>query len=59
LVDLHKFLVPLLNVGSLLARVGIVVLGWRGVVLVVSAPFENLLEDGVGDLMRKPKVSIV
>lgn len=50
LVDLHELLVPVLDVGGLLARVGIVVLGWGGVVLVVLAPLENLAEDRLADL---------
>ena len=50
LVDLHELLVPLLNVGGLLAGVGIVVLGGSGVVLVLGAPLEYLLENVLGDL---------
>lgn len=50
LVDLHKLLVPVLDVGRLLSGVGVVVLGWRGVVLVVGAPLEHLAEDGLGYL---------
>ena len=50
LVDLHELLVPLLNVGGLLAGVGIVVLGGSGVVLVLRAPLEDLLEDVLGNL---------
>jgi len=45
LVDLHELLVPLLNVGCLLAGVGIIVGGSWGVILVVLAPFNDLLED--------------
>lgn len=50
LVDLHEFLVPFLDVGGLLAGIGVVVLGWGGVVLVLRAPLEHLLEDVLGDL---------
>jgi hypothetical protein len=50
LVDLHELLVPLINVGRLLTRVRVVVLGGWGVVLVVVAPLENLLHDGLIDL---------
>ena len=53
LVDLHELLVPVFDVGRLLARVGVVVLGRRGVVFVVLAPFEDLAEDGFGDLRLK------
>jgi len=50
LVHLHVLLVPLLNVGRLLARVGIVIGGRHGVVLVMLAPFHNLLEDSLVDV---------
>lgn len=50
LVDLHELLVPLLNVGGLLAGIGVVVLGWGGVVLVLGAPLEHLLKNVLGDL---------
>jgi hypothetical protein len=50
LIDLHELLIPVLDVGRLLARVGVVVLGWSGVVLVVFAPLEDLAEDGLADL---------
>lgn len=50
LVDLHKLLVPLLNVSGLLAGVRIVVsAGWR-VTLVVLAPLKDLGQDGLVDL---------
>ena len=45
LVHLHELLVPLLDVGCLLAGVGIVVGSGGWVVLVVLAPLDNLLED--------------
>ena len=59
LVDLHELLVPILNVGSLLAGVGVVILGRGGIALVVSAPLENLFEDGFGDLAEAVSVSRV
>jgi len=43
-------LVPVLDVGGLLAGVGVVLGGWWWVVLVVVAPVEDLPEDGLGDL---------
>ena len=50
LVDLHKLLIPLLNIGCLLAGVGVIIgWGWR-VVLVMFAPFNDLFEDGLIDL---------
>lgn len=57
LVDLHELLVPVLDVGSLLARVGIIVLGWGGVVLVVGAPLEDLAKDRLGDLQVKVSIT--
>lgn len=56
LVDLHELLVPLFDVGGLLAGVGIVVLGGRGIVLVLGAPLEDLLEHVLGDLEEKQSV---
>lgn len=50
LINLHELLVPFLDVGRLLAGVGVVVLGWLRVVLVVLTPFDNLLEDRFVDL---------
>lgn len=50
MVYLHELLVPLLDVGRLLAGVGVVVGGRGGVVLVVLAPFNDFLEDGFVDL---------
>lgn len=45
MVDLHELLVPLLNVCSLLAGIGLVVLGLRGIVAVVLAPLDDFAED--------------
>jgi hypothetical protein len=50
LIDLHELLVPLFNVGGLLAGVGIVILGGRRVVLVLRAPLKDLLENVLGNL---------
>jgi hypothetical protein len=50
LIDLHELLVPLLDIGSLLAGVGFIVLGLRRVVSVVVAPLDNLAEDSLVDL---------
>jgi hypothetical protein len=52
LVDLHELLVPLVDVGGLLSRVGVVVCGGGRVVLVVLAPFDDFLEDRFVDLLR-------
>jgi hypothetical protein len=45
LVDLHEFLIPLLNISSLLACVILLVLSGRGIISVVFAPFNNLAQD--------------
>jgi hypothetical protein len=50
LVDLHELLVPLLDVGGLLAGVGVLVLLWGRVLLVVVAPFEDFAQDSFRDL---------
>lgn len=50
LIDLHELLVPLLDVSSLLAAIGVIVLGSGGVVLVMLAPLNDLLEDLFIDL---------
>ena len=50
LVDLHELLVPLFDVGGLLASVGVLVLLWGRVLLVVVAPLENLAQDSFRDL---------
>jgi len=50
LVDLHKLLIPLVNVGSLLAGIRVVISrSWR-IGLVLFAPLDNLLENGFVDL---------
>jgi len=45
LVDLHELLVPLINVGGLFARVGVIIGRGCGVGLVMLAPLNDLLED--------------
>lgn len=50
LVHLHEFLIPLVDVGRLLARIRIVVSGSRRVPLMVSAPLNDLLQDRLVDL---------
>ena len=50
LVDLHEFLVPLIDIRSLLAGVGIVVVGRRRITLMVDTPLDNLVENGLVDL---------
>ena len=50
LVHLHEFLVPLVDVGRLFARIGIVVGCCWGVGFVVCAPFDHFLEDCFVDL---------
>lgn len=50
LVDLHELLVPLLDVGGLLASIGFIVLGLVGIVAVVLAPFDDLSKDSLVNL---------
>ena len=52
LVDLHELLVPLIDIGGLLARVGIVICGSCGLSFVMLAPLDNLAEDGLVDLQK-------
>jgi hypothetical protein len=50
LVHLHELLVPLVNVGRLLARVRVIILRGGRVLAVMLAPFNNFLHDGLVDL---------
>jgi hypothetical protein len=50
LVNLHEFLVPLVDVGRLLAGIRVIVLRGGRVVAVMFAPLENLLHDRLVDL---------
>ena len=50
LVDLHKLLVPLVNIGGLLAVVRVLVVSRRGVVAMVLTPLDDLAEYGLVDL---------
>jgi hypothetical protein len=51
LVNLHELLVPLVDVGGLLPVVGILGFGGSGIVAVVLAPLDDLLEHDFGDLV--------
>ena len=53
LVNLHELLVPLLNLGGLLAGVGLVILRLHGVVAVMLAPLDNLSKDSLVDLGQR------
>lgn len=50
LVDLHELLVPLLDIGRLLSRVGIVIGSGNGIALMMLTPLDDLSEDGLVDL---------
>ena len=50
LVHLHELLVPLFDVGSLLARIGIIIVCRRGITLVVNTPLDYFVEDCFVDL---------
>lgn len=45
-------MVPLLDIGGLLARIGVVILSRLGVILMMLAPLDDLLEDRLVDLNR-------
>lgn len=51
LVDLHELLVPFVDVGGL-ATVVVVVAGAGGIVLVVLAPLDDFLQDGLVHLSQ-------
>jgi hypothetical protein len=50
LIDLHELLVPLLDISRLLAGVGVVIGSGWGIVLVMLAPLNDLLENRLIDL---------
>jgi hypothetical protein len=50
LINLHELLVPLLDVGGLLAGIGVIILGGGGVIAVMLAPLDDLLENLLIDL---------
>jgi hypothetical protein len=53
LVNLHELLVPLIDIGGLLARVGVVVRGSRRITAMVDAPLDHLAENGFVDLANR------
>lgn len=57
LVDLHELLVPLVDVGSLSAGIGLVILSLGRVVAVVLAPLDDLAEDSLVDLLSNALVT--
>lgn len=50
LVDLHELLVPLVDLGGLLAAIRLLILAGCGVALVMLAPLDDLAQDRFGDL---------
>lgn len=50
LVDLHELLIPLLDIRGLLARVRLLIGGLDGIVAVMIAPLDDLLENGLVNL---------
>jgi hypothetical protein len=50
LIDLHKLLIPLFDIGRTFTGVGFIIVGRRGVTLVMLTPLDNLLEDSLIDL---------
>ena len=50
LINLHELLVPLFDVSGLLSRIRIIFVVVDWVTLVMFAPFDDLLQDGLVDL---------
>lgn len=50
LIDLHEFLIPLINIGGLFAGVGVIIGGSGRIGAVVIAPLDDLAEDGFVDI---------
>ena len=50
LIDLHEFLVPLVNICSFLAGVGVVFVGLGRIGTVMFAPLDDLLQNSFVDL---------
>ena len=57
LVDLHKLLVPFLNISCLLAHIVVIFVGSSRVVLVVGAPLDDFHKDSFIDLRFVSKLS--
>jgi hypothetical protein len=57
LIDLHELLVPLFDIGGLLASVGIIILCLEGVVAVVVAPLNHLAKNGLVHLKNYMSVA--
>jgi hypothetical protein len=53
LVDLHKFLVPLVDVSRLLAGIGVVICGGWSIGTVMGTPLDNLFKHRFVHLLRK------
>ena len=56
LVDIHKLLIPLVDVGAAVPRFVIIFIGCRRIMLMILAPLENFLEDGIVDLKLTNKL---
>ena len=50
LVDLHEFLIPLINICGFLARIRVIFVWLGRISAVMFTPLEDLLEDGLVDL---------
>jgi len=57
LVDLHEFLIPLIDVCGLLAGIGIVIGGRWWVILVLLAPLDDLLQHDLVDIRDGDRLS--
>lgn len=60
LVNLHELLVPLIDIGSLLANIVVILISSGRVGSVIGAPFNDFLQDSFVDLLlgSVPKVRV-
>jgi hypothetical protein len=58
LIDLHEFLIPLINVGGLLSDIVIVVITRRRIGLVIGAPFDDFAECRFIDLCMCERLKV-
>lgn len=55
LVNLHEFLIPLIDIGGLFSGIRIILSGWCRVPFVMSAPLDHLIQDSLVDLHDRGK----
>lgn len=50
MIDLHEFLVPLVNIGGLLSNIVVIIVSSGRVGFVIGTPLDNFLEHCLVDL---------